>query len=122
VLSPIGGDEQASRTLLRAGPEGRQAWNDFKAKGIEQIKRRIVFAKRERRSRKSFALARSVAKAHSPGDGSKAENLKALYGKKQAQTLRDLAELSTVIYTAPAWVPSTPAIRQAALRVERYRH
>jgi hypothetical protein len=27
--------------------------------------------------------------------------LESLYGKKQAQTLRDLAELSTVIYTAP---------------------
>jgi len=101
-------------TLLRAGPEGRQAWADLKAAGIEQIKRR-AFSASERDAAGNPLLSpaqlqRTVQAMDRDG------KLEALYGKKQAQTLRDLAELSTVIYTAPPGAINT-SNTASALRV-----
>jgi hypothetical protein len=114
MASPIEEMNKVRGTLLRAGPEGRQAWADLKAAGIEQIKRR-AFSASERDAAGNPLLSpaqlqRTVQAMDRDG------KLEALYGKKQAQTLRDLAELSTVIYTAPPGAINT-SNTASALRV-----
>jgi hypothetical protein len=114
MASPIEEMNKVRSTLLRAGPEGRQAWADLKAAGIEQIKRR-AFSASERDAAGNPLLSpaqlqRTVQAMDRDG------KLEALYGKKQAQTLRDLAELSTVIYTAPPGAINT-SNTASALRV-----
>lgn len=86
-------------TLQREGPVGQQAWKDLKAQGIEYIKSR-AYSKSATDERGNpvlspDALVKTVRQLDSEG------KLDSLYGRKQAQVLRDLAELSQVIYTAP---------------------
>jgi hypothetical protein len=86
-------------TLLRAGPEGKQAWTDLKAGGMRFIKD-SSFSPSQKDSAGNPLLSpdklqRTVKSLDQDG------KLEALYGKRQAQVLRDLADLSTDIYTAP---------------------
>jgi hypothetical protein len=97
--SPIEEMNKMRRTLLTAGPEGKQAWKDLKAKGIEHIREKSSSASStDQRGTATLSvdkLNRTIAELDAEG------KLESLYGKKQAQTLRDLAELSKTIYTAP---------------------
>jgi hypothetical protein len=99
VLSPLDEMNKLRRTLLTAGPEGRQAWNDLKAKGIEYIKDASFSPSQKDAAGNRLLSPDKLQKVVKSLDES--GKLESLYGKKQAQTLRDLAELSTVIYTAP---------------------
>lgn len=99
LSSPVEEMNKLRSTLLRAGPEGQQAWSDLKAGGIRFIKDASLSPSQRDASGNPLL---SPAKLHSTvrsldQDG----KLKALYGKRQAQVLRDLAELSSDIYTAP---------------------
>lgn len=99
ILSPVDEMNKTRTTLLRAGPEGRQAWADLKSQGIDYIKQRALSAS-ERDAAGNPLLSPAQFQRTVQGldrDG----KLEALYGRRQAQTLRDLAELSSVIYTAP---------------------
>lgn len=105
VASPTDEMNKLRGTLLRAGPEGKQAWADMKAKGIDYIKQASLSAS-QRDSRGNPLLSpdklnRIVKALDDEG------KLESLYGKKQAQTLRDLAEISSVIYTAPPGAVNT---------------
>jgi hypothetical protein len=85
--------------LLRSGDPGKQAWGDLKASGIDYIKRKSLSASERDAAGNPLLspaqLQRTVQALDLDG------KLEALYGKKQAQTIRDLAELSSTIYTAP---------------------
>lgn len=99
VSSKVDEMNKLRRTLLKAGAEGKQAWNDLKAAGIERIKNASLSASaRDSQGNPILspdALARAVRQMDESG------KLESLYGKKQAQILRDLADIASVIYTAP---------------------
>lgn len=99
VMSPLEEMNKTRSTLLRSGPEGKRAWQDLKAYGIEYIKNRAL-SPSQTDSRGSplispDKLQRTIQAMDRRG------KLESLYGKKQAQTLRDLADIAGVIYTAP---------------------
>ena len=99
VMSPLEEMNKLRRTLLTAGPEGKQAWTDLKSYAIEYIKEKS-FSKSQRDSQGNPLLSPdALNKVVQALDRS--GKLESLYGKKIAQQIRDLAELSTVIYTAP---------------------
>lgn len=99
LVSPVEEMNKLRKTLITAGPNGKQAWADIKAKGIDYIKEQ-AFSKSQRDAAGNPLLSpdklNQVVKSLD-----REGKLESLYGKKQAQVLRDLAELSTVIYTAP---------------------
>jgi hypothetical protein len=87
------------KTLISAGPEGKQSWADMKAKTIDSIKEGALSAsQRDSRGNPLISvdkLQKSIAMYDRDG------KLDSLFGKKQAQTIRDLGELASEIYTAP---------------------
>lgn len=96
--SPVEEMNKLRRTLITAGPEGKQAWQDLKAKGIQHIKDQSLNAGMSERGQPLLSpakLNRTIQSLDREG------KLESLYGKKQAQQLRDLAEIANVIYTAP---------------------
>lgn len=86
-------------TLLRAGNEGKQAWANLKAKAIDDIKEKSMSASQlDERGNPTMSpdkLNRAIAAMDKDG------KLEALYGKRQAQTIRDLGDIANVIFTAP---------------------
>lgn len=99
VMSPLEEMNKLRRTLLTSGPDGKQAWADLKSYGIEYIKEKS-FSKSQRDSQGNPLLSPDqLNKVVQAMDRS--GKLESLYGIKIAQQLRDLAELATVIYTAP---------------------
>jgi len=99
ILSPVEEMNKLRRTLLKAGPDGRQAWADLKAQGIEFIKDRSLSVSQKDAAGNPLLSPDKLQKVVKALDND--GKLESLYGKKIAQQLRDLAELSTVIYTAP---------------------
>jgi len=97
-LSPVEEMNKVRGTLLSAGPEGKQAWFDLKAKGIDLIKETAMTTSRDERGNFMLSPAKLHKTIKSMDDTGK---LEALYGKKTAQTMRDLAEIALDIYTAP---------------------
>jgi hypothetical protein len=99
ISSPVEEMNKLRGTLLRAGPEGQQAWADLKAGGIRFIKDSSLSPSQRDSSGNPLLspdkLQRTVRALDQDG------KLEALYGKRQAQVLRDLADLATDIYTAP---------------------
>lgn len=105
VDSPLDEMNKLRGTLINAGPQGKQAWNDLKAKGISYIKESSQSAS-QTDSRGNPLL--SVDKLNKTVQRMDADGkLQSLYGKKQAQTIRDIAELSKVIHTAPPGAVNT---------------
>ena len=99
VSSKVDEMNKLRSTLLKSGKEGKQAWADLKAAGIERIKNASLSpSQRDSQGNPLLSpdkLQRTVRNMDETG------KLESLYGKKQAQTMRDLADLATVIYTAP---------------------
>lgn len=114
VSSKVDEMNKLRTTMLKSGPEGRQAWNDLKAAGIERIKNNSLSASaRDSQGNPILspdALARAVRQMDESG------KLDSLYGKRQAQVLRDLADIASVIYTAPPGAINT-SNTASALRV-----
>jgi len=86
-------------TLISAGPDGRQAWADLKAKTIDTIKESAQSASQRDEAGRPLLSADKLQKSIRSLD--REGKLESLFGKKQAQTMRDLGELASVIYTAP---------------------
>lgn len=99
VSAPVEEMNKVRGTLLRAGPDGRQAWNDLKSAGIDFIKQRSFSESQTDAAGNPLLSPDKLQRTINALDRS--GKLEALYGKRQAQTLRDLGELSAVIYTAP---------------------
>lgn len=99
VSSPIEETNKLRSTLLTAGNQGKQTWADLKAAGINYIKEASLSPSQQDAAGNPILspdkLNRVVKILDDEG------KLESLYGKRQAQQIRDLAELSTVIYTAP---------------------
>ena len=97
--APLDELQKLRGTLLRAGPAGKQAWQDLKAYGISHIMKKAFGHQlgegRETTIAKPATFLRAIEKFDDSG------KLQALYGKKQAQTMRDLAELTRILETAP---------------------
>lgn len=86
-------------TLLKAGDDGKQAWADLKAKGIEHIKENAQSKSQMSEAGTPLLSPEKINKVIMQMDqGGKLEKI---YGKRAAQAIRDLGELSKVIYTAP---------------------
>lgn len=99
LSSPVEEMNKLRSTLLRAGPEGQQAWSDLKAGGIRFIKDASLSpSQRDSAGNPLLSPAKLQSTVRALDQDGK---LDALYGKRQAQVLRDLAELSSDIYTAP---------------------
>ena len=97
-FSPVEEMNKVRATLISAGPDGKQAWADLKAKGIDFIRESSQTSARDERGNfviSPAALHKTIKAMDQTG------KLEALYGKKQAQTLRDLSEIALDIYTAP---------------------
>ena len=99
VSSKLDDMNQLRSTLLKSGKEGRQAWNDLKAAGIERIKNASLSPSQRDSAGNPLLSPHALAKVINQMD--ETGKLESLYGKKQAQTLRDLADIASVIYTAP---------------------
>jgi hypothetical protein len=99
VMSPVEEMNRTRSTLLRAGPEGKQAWKDLKAYGIQYIKDKSLSASQMDARGNPIVSPDKLNKTIKAMD--RKGKLESLYGKRQAQTLRDLADISSVIYTAP---------------------
>lgn len=99
VKSSVEEMNKLRRTLLTAGPEGKQAWTDLKAKGLDEIKEGAFSAsQRDSRGNPLMSVDKLNRNIQKMDEGGKLESL---YGKKKAQTIRDLGELAKDIHTAP---------------------
>lgn len=97
--SPIEEINKLRGTLLKSGDEGKQAWADLKAKGIEYIKEN---ASSKSESLEGGAPVISVNKLNKVIQSlDESGKLDSIYGKRNAQVLRDLGEISKDIMTAP---------------------
>jgi hypothetical protein len=78
---------------------GKQAWQDLKAAGLNYIKNASLSASQMDSAGTPLLSPDKLNRVITSLD--RQGKLDSLYGKRQAQTLRDLAELSKVIYTSP---------------------
>lgn len=97
--SPIEEINKLRGTLLRSGPEGKQSWADLKGKGIEYIKQNAQsLSQSDARGNPLLSPDKLNKVIKSMDDQGK---LSAIYGKRGAQAIRDLGDLSKDIFTAP---------------------
>jgi len=99
-------------TLLTAGSEGKQAWTDLKAQGIAFIRDAAMTRATDESGQRVFS-APAMQKAVESFD--KSGKLEALYGKRQAQVFRDLADIAQDIYTAPPGAINTSSTASALM-------
>jgi hypothetical protein len=99
ISSPVEEMNKLRRTLLTAGGEGKQAWSDLKAQTISYIKESSLSPSQKDAAGNPLLSPAQLNKVVKTLDGE--GKLESLFGKKQAQILRDLADLSIDIYTAP---------------------
>lgn len=97
--SPIEEINKLRGTLLKSGNEGKQAWADLKAKGIEYIKENASSKSESMEGGTPSISVNKLNKAIQSLDES--GKLESIYGKRNAQVLRDLGEISKDIMTAP---------------------
>ena len=98
VNAPLDELQKLRGTLLRAGGSGKQAWQDLKAYGISHIMKK-AFGRQIGESGAAISTPATFLRAIEKFDDS--GKLQALYGKRQAQIMRDLAELTRILETAP---------------------
>lgn len=99
LLSSVEEMNKLRGTLLTAGQDGKNAWADLKAMGVQHIKDKSLSASQMDAAGNPLLSPDKLQKVVKSLDAE--GKLESLYGKKQAQTFRDLADLSTDIYTAP---------------------
>lgn len=99
INAPLEEINKVRKTLLTAGPEGKQAWNELKSNTIRYIiNKSLSTAQRDERGQALVSPDKLNSVIRSLDREGKLEGL---YGKKQAQQIRDLGEIAIDIYTAP---------------------
>jgi hypothetical protein len=99
INAPLEEMNKVRKTLLTAGPEGKQAWNELKSNTIRYIiNKSLSTAQRDERGQPLVSPDKLNSVIRSLDREGKLEGL---YGKKQAQQIRDLGEIAIDIYTAP---------------------
>ena len=99
INAPLEEMNKVRTTLVTSGPEGKAAWNEMKAGAIRYIKdRSLSTAQRDEMGNPLLSPDKLNATIRVFDREGK---LDSLFGKKQAQQLRDLGQLSIDIYTAP---------------------
>lgn len=97
--SPVEEINKLRGTLLRAGDEGKQAWADLKAQGVEYIKNNALsLSQMDHRGNPIFSPDKFNRVIKSLDEKGKLDKI---YGKRNAQVIRDLGDLSKDIFTAP---------------------
>ena len=75
-----------------------RAWNTIKAKGIEELKSAAMTNNKDEAGQRTLSQAKlNNAIRAMDADG----RLQSLYGKRQAQMIRDLGDIANDIYDAP---------------------
>ena len=97
--SPIEEINKLRGTILKSGDQGKQVWADIKAKGIEYIKENAQSASQSDAKGNPLLSVDKLNKTISVLDSQ--GKLDKIYGAKNAQVLRDLADLSKDMFTAP---------------------
>ena len=97
--APLEEMNKVRTTLITAGPEGKQAWNEMKAGAIRYIKDKSLSASQRDEMGNPLLSPDKLNSTIRTLD--REGKLDSLFGKKQAQNIRDLGELSIDIYTAP---------------------
>lgn len=85
-------------SLLKACDDGKQAWANLKAKAIDDIKEQGLMQATDERGNRVLSpagLNKAIQRLDQSG------KLEALYGKRQAQVIRDLGEISRDVMSAP---------------------
>lgn len=99
INAPLEEMNKVRKTLLTAGTEGKQAWNELKSNTIRYIiNKSLSTAQRDERGQALVSPDKLNSVIRSLDREGKLEGL---YGKKQAQQIRDLGEIAIDIYTAP---------------------
>ena len=99
INAPLEEMNKIRSTLLTAGPDGKQAWNELKSNTIRFIiNKALSTAQRDERGQPLISPDKLNSVIRSLDREGKLEGL---YGKKQAQQIRDLGEIAIDIYTAP---------------------
>jgi hypothetical protein len=99
INAPLEEMNKIRKTLLTAGPDGKQAWNELKSNTIRFIiNKALSTAQRDERGQPLISPDKLNGVIRSLDREGKLESL---YGKKQAQQIRDLGEIAIDIYTAP---------------------
>jgi len=99
LISPVEEMNKLRGTLLTSGKEGRQVWKDLKAAGINYIKEQSLSGSQKDAAGNEVVLVSRMNSAIKSLD--RDGKLESLYGKKQAQMLRDLGDLAIDIFNAP---------------------
>jgi hypothetical protein len=86
-------------TLLKGKDAGKQAWADLKARLIAHIKEQSTSPSQTDSRGNPLILPDRMVRTINALD--RDGKLDAIYGKRQAQIIRDLAELAQVLYTTP---------------------
>ena len=99
INAPLEEMNKVRKTLLTAGPDGKQAWNELKSNTSRFIiNKALSTAQRDERGQPLISPDKLNGVIRSLDREGKLESL---YGKKQAQQIRDLGEIAIDIYTAP---------------------
>lgn len=85
-------------SLLQSGEDGKQAWMNLKAQTIEHIKEK-GFSRTQDSAGNPVVTPNQLSKVIDGLD--KSGKLESLFGRKQAQQLRDLSDSAQYIFTAP---------------------
>jgi hypothetical protein len=99
INAPLEEMNKVRKTLLTAGPEGKQAWNELKSNTIRFIiNKALSTAQRDERGQPLVSPDKLNSAIRSLDREGK---LDGLFGKQQAQQIRDLGNIAIDIYTAP---------------------
>ena len=109
-LSSIEEMNKVRKTLLNAGPKGKQAWFDLKAAAMRYIRDNSLMETTDSSGQRVISSAKLNKAIRDWDDAGK---LEALFGKRGAQTIRDLGEMAQSILTLPPGVGNPSGTKAA---------